>query len=49
MTNEEAVKWLKDILEEATETEHAVCYVTSEDSDALRVAIEVLQQPEEQI
>ena len=48
MTREEAISKLKDILEEATETEHAVCYVTSEDAEALSMAIEALKdRPEE--
>lgn len=46
MSREEAINHLKDILTEATETEHAVCYVTNEDAEALEMAIEALQQPE---
>ena len=44
MTNQEAIRQLKDILEEATETEDAVCYVTSCDEEALRMAIEALEE-----
>ena len=43
MTNEEAIQDLKDILEEATSDKDAVCYVTSEDAEALDMAIETLQ------
>lgn len=46
MTKEETINHLKDILAEATETEHAVCYVTNEDAEALEMAIEELKQPE---
>ena len=42
MTREEAIKKLKDILEESTETDHSVCYVTSDDADAIKAAIEAL-------
>lgn len=41
---EEAIKKLKDILREATETDDAVCYVTSNDADALNVAIKLLER-----
>lgn len=34
---------LKDILAKATETDDSVCYVTSEDADALKVAIKALE------
>lgn len=44
MTREEAIKKLKDILEEATETDNSVCYVTSDDADVLKVAIQALEQ-----
>lgn len=40
----EAIKKIKDILEEATETDDSVCYVTSDDADALKAAIKVLEQ-----
>lgn len=43
MNREEAIKKLKDILEEATETDDSVCYVTSDDADALKVAIDSLE------
>lgn len=43
MTREDAIKKLKDILEEATETDDSVCYVTSDDADALKVAIDSLE------
>lgn len=42
--NEEAIKILKVILEEATETEDSICYVTSGDADALKAAIQALEQ-----
>ena len=32
---EEAIKKLKGILKEATEADDSVCYVTSDDADAL--------------
>ena len=41
---EDAIKKLKDILEEATETDNSVCYVTSDDADALKAAIEAIEQ-----
>lgn len=44
MTNQEAIEILKDILEEATETENSVCYVTSVDEEPLRMAIEALEK-----
>ena len=44
MTREEAKEKLKDILAEATENEDAVCYVTSDDADVLKAAIQVLEQ-----
>ena len=49
MTNEEHIKKLKDILSEATETEDAVCYVTSEDKETLEAAISALSQPQPDI
>ena len=45
MTREEATEKLKIILEEATEYEEAVCYVTSCDADALDMAIRALETP----
>lgn len=47
MTKEEQtllIKRLKDILKEATETDNAVCYVTADDADTLKAAIEELEQ-----
>ena len=41
---EEAVSNLKMILEEVTETDEAVCYVTSEDAEALILAIKALEK-----
>lgn len=43
-TEEDAIKRLRDILAEATETDNSVCYVTSDDADALKAAIEALEQ-----
>lgn len=43
MTREEALRELIDIRDEATAYPDAVCYVTSEDEDALNMAIEALQ------
>lgn len=42
--NEESIKKLKDILEEATETDNSVCYVTSDDADVLKAAIQALEK-----
>lgn len=42
MTREEAIEALTAIKDEATEDEHSVCYVTSEDADAINMAIEAL-------
>ena len=42
ITKEEAIETLTAIRDEATEDEHSVCYVTSEDADALNMAIEAL-------
>ena len=44
MTREEAIENLKDILAEATETDNSVCYVTSDDADALKMAIQALER-----
>lgn len=44
MTREESAERLKMILEEATADEDAVCYVTSDDADALEMAIKALEQ-----
>ena len=49
MTIDETLIHLKDILVEATETEDAVCYVTSEDAEALEVAIEALENQRESV
>lgn len=43
-TREGAAKKLKDILAEATETDDSVCYVTPDDADVLKAAIEALEQ-----
>ena len=43
MTREEAVSNLKMILEEVTETDEAVCYVTSNDVETLILAIKALE------
>ena len=44
MNREEAVSNLKMILEEVTETDEAVCYVTSDDAEALILAIKALEK-----
>ena len=44
MTNEESIEKIKGILEECTEDESSVCYVTSYDADALDMAIKALEQ-----
>ena len=44
MTREEAISNLKMILDEATETDEAVCYVTSDDAEALILAIKALEK-----
>lgn len=41
-TIEDHIQKLRDILEEATESEDAVCYVTSNDAEALKAAIKAL-------
>ena len=43
MTREEAVANLKMILEEVTETDEAICYVTSNDAETLVLAIKALE------
>ena len=43
MNREEAVSNLKMILEEVTETDEAICYVTSNDAEALILAIKALE------
>ena len=44
MTESEAIKKLKDILTECTESEEAVCYVTNVDAPALETAINALEK-----
>ena len=44
MTESEAIKNIKDILDECTESEEAVCYVTDIDAPALEMAIKVLEK-----
>lgn len=44
MTEIEAIKNLKDILSECTESEKAVCYVTGVDAPALEMAIKALEK-----
>ena len=44
MTVNEAIKELKMILEEATEDENSVCYVTSCDKEPLEMAIKSLEK-----
>lgn len=44
MTEKEAISEIKAILEEATETEDAVSYVTSVDAESLNLAIEALEK-----
>ena len=43
MTREEAISNLKMILDEATETDEAICYVTSNDAETLILAIKALE------
>ena len=43
MNREEAVSNLKMILDEVTETDEAICYVTSNDAEALILAIKALE------
>lgn len=45
MTKEEkAIERLVDILSEANRTGDAVCYITSEDNETIKTAIEALEQ-----
>lgn len=44
MTRKEAAERIKAILEECTEYEDSVCYVISDDADALNTAIKALKQ-----
>ena len=46
MTKKEAIERIKMILKECTEDEDAVCYVTSDDADALSTAIKALERTE---
>lgn len=42
--DEEAIKKLKNILVEASENDDSICYVTSDDADAIKAAIQALEQ-----
>ena len=44
MTREEAIEVLKEILEEATQYEDSVCYVTNVDAFSLQMAIKALEK-----
>ena len=44
MKENEAIKNIKDILAECTESEEAVCYVTGVDAPALEMAINALKK-----
>ena len=44
MTTQEVIEKIKMILEEATSYENAVCYVTSNDREALQKSIEALEK-----
>ena len=44
MTENEAIKNIKDILDECTESEEAVCYVTYVDAPVLEMAINALEK-----
>ena len=44
MTENDAIKVIKDILNECTESEEAVCYVTGVDAPALEMAINALNK-----
>jgi hypothetical protein len=44
MTREEKISRLKDILSEINENDNAVCYLTSEDNELIKSAIEALEQ-----
>lgn len=43
MTENEAIKQLKNILGECTESNEAVCYVTNVDAPVLKIAINALE------
>ena len=44
MTESDAIKQLKNILSECTESEEAVCYITDVDAPALEMAINALEK-----
>lgn len=44
MTREDAMIEINQMLGEATAHDHAVCYVTGEDAEALEMAYEALQE-----
>ena len=44
MNREEAISNLKMILEEVTETDEAICYVTSNDAETINMAIKALKK-----
>lgn len=46
MTREEVIKKLKEVLQEATETENAVCYINSDDKEWLEFCINSLEVDE---
>ena len=48
MTESEAIKVIKCILDECTESGEAVCYVTGVDVPALEIAINALEKCKEQ-
>ena len=43
MTREEKISRLNDILAEINESEDAVCYLTSEDNELIKSAVEALK------
>lgn len=43
MTRKEAIEKLKEVLQEATETENSVCYITSDDAEWLKYCINSLE------
>ena len=47
MNREEAISNLKMILDEATETDEAICYVTSDDAEAINMGIKALKEVKE--
>ena len=44
MTIENSIETLTSILDEATESEDSVCYVTSADAGSLKLAIETMRK-----